>query len=351
MDIIRQWFPNYSMDLERVRRFWSGEGRYLISVTTSQAYYRQVFDDGEILRQAPINLQAQSQCPGINLPSFFVDWGTISTAKYWGGKTRFDSTGGNIFIDPIAPTVADGLRLPHFPCDHPEMDAAHGVRLFQAICQDLNTDALWLRSPDMQGPLNTAGLIVNQENLLMSMFDEKLAVHTFLEKVTDFIIEYVGYLRKAAAGRLCGNLWPYTFFPADLGISFTEDLMPLLSPKLYQEFGLPCLQQLSSALGGLHIHCCGAYGLHVRTLANSNLPIKALEFHYPETTLEELEPLAGQVVLIPYILLNKTNRFTSVPDFYRYLIDQYGQHHRFWFACTADTPEYLNFARSYSTGE
>jgi len=347
MDLIRQWFPNYTADLERVRQFWSGEGRYLISLTTNQAYYRQVFDDAEILRLAPLNLQAQSQAPGINLPSLFVDWGTISTAKYWGGTARFDSTGGHIFIDPVASTVADGLGLSPLPCDQPEMDAPHGVRLFKTICQKLETDALWLRSPDMQGPLNTAGLIVNQENLLMSLIDEKAQAHAFLERVTNFIIEYVGYLRQATQGHLCGNLWPYTFFPSDLGISFTEDLMPLLSPRLYQEFGLPCLKQLANALGGLHIHCCGAYGQHVRNLANADLPIKALEFHYPATTIEELEPLAGQVVLIPYILLNKTDRFTSVTDFYRHLIDQYGQKHRFWFACTADTPEYQDFARDY----
>jgi hypothetical protein len=347
MDQLREWFPNYEADLARVRRFWAGEGRFLVSLTTGQDYYRQVFDDAEIVRRAPLNLQAQSRCPGTNLPSFFVDWGTISTAKYWGGQARFDSTGGNIFIDPVAATVADGLRLAPLPCDHPEMDAPHGVRLFQQVCRELDTDALWLRSPDMQGPLNTAGLIVDQENLLMSMFDEPARVHALLERVTNFIIEYASYLRRAAGGRLCGNLWPYTFFPADLGLAFTEDLMPLLSPKLYREFGIPCLQRLADALGGLHIHCCGAYGRHVRNLAAANLPIRALEFHYPETTLEELEPLAGQVVLIPYILLNKTDRFSSVTDFYRHLIDRYAQRHRFWFACTADTPEFQAFAREY----
>ncbi len=349
MDLLRQWFPRYTADLEKVRRFWAGEGRYLVSVTTNQHYYRQVFDDDVILQRAPLNLQAQAQCPGVNLPGFFVDWGTISTAKYWGGTAHFDSTGGNIFIDPVAPTVEEGLRLKPLPFDHPAMDAPHGVRLFKTICQTLETDALWLRSPDMQGPLNTAGLIVNQEHMLMSMFDDKSRVHAFLERVTDFLVGYARYLINASCGRLCGNLWPYTFFPSDLGLSFTEDLMPLLSPKLYQEFGLPCLKQLSSALGGLHIHCCGAYGQHVPALAASGLPIKALEFHYPDTTIEELEPLAGKVVLIPYILLNKTDRYATVTEYWRRLLDQHGQRHRFWFTATEDTSEFIEFAREYQS--
>jgi hypothetical protein len=33
MDILRQWFPHNEADLERVRRFWAGEGQFIISVT------------------------------------------------------------------------------------------------------------------------------------------------------------------------------------------------------------------------------------------------------------------------------------------------------------------------------
>jgi hypothetical protein len=36
MDQVRAWFKNYTADLERVRRFWQGEGRYLVSLTTAQ---------------------------------------------------------------------------------------------------------------------------------------------------------------------------------------------------------------------------------------------------------------------------------------------------------------------------
>ena len=58
--------------------------------------------------------------------------------------------------------------------------------------------------------------------------------------------------------------------------------------------------------------------------------------------------MAGQAVLIPYILVNKTNRYASVTNFYRRLLDQRDQRHRFWFACAEDTPEFLEFARKYN---
>ena len=353
MDQIRTWFTNYEADLERVRRFWQGEGRYLISLTTSQEYYRQSFDDETILSKAPRQLEFQASLPGTNLPSFYPDFGTVSTAKYWGGQTHFDSTGGNIFIDPVAQTLDEALKLKPLPVDHPRMDPSHGLRLYRQLCQRLETDCLWFRSPDMQGTLNTAGLIMNQEQLLVDMHSEKARVHAFLERVSDFLIEYALYLRKQTAdphhpgGKVCGNLWPYSFVPDALGVSFTEDLMPLLSPKMYREFALPYLKKFQEALGGLHIHCCGDWGRHARTLQEGGLKLIAMEFHYPLTRLEELECLADQTVFIPYLLDYRQERFQNTAEYYRYLIEESSSNYRFWFACTEETPEMLKFVEAY----
>lgn len=60
MDQIRQWFTNYEKDLDRVRRFWQGEGRYLISLTTASENYRQSFNDEVMLHKAPKNLEWKS---------------------------------------------------------------------------------------------------------------------------------------------------------------------------------------------------------------------------------------------------------------------------------------------------
>ena len=356
MDQIRQWFKSYDKDLERVKRFWQGEGRYLNSLTTGFENYRQSFDDEVMLNKAPKNLEFQGNLEGINLPSFFADFGTISTARYWGGSAHFDSTGGNIFIDPVAQTLDEALRLEPLPVDHPSMDGARGLRLYKQICQSLQTDALWFRSPDMQGTLNTAGLVMNQEQLLVDMFSEKTKVHAFLDKVSDFLIEYALYLRKETAdtdhqgGKVCGNIWPYSFIPDSIGISFTEDLMPLLSPGMYKEFGLPYLKKLQSALGELLIHCCGSWGRHARTLQEAGLRLMGMEYHYPLTRHEELECLADQTVFIPYILLYQQERFQNTAEYYRYLIEESPSNYRYWFACTEETPEMLGFVQEYGDG-
>ena len=114
----------------------------------------------------------------------------------------------------------------------------------------------------------------------------------------------------------CGYIWPYTLFPCDVGMVLTEDLMPLLSPELYQQFGLPFLERLSREFGSLQVHCCGDWGRHVPAIVESGIHLRAAEFHYPFTTIEELAPLADATVFIPYIALDKQSDFASTTEYY-----------------------------------
>ncbi|MBN1782427.1 hypothetical protein JW948_14930 [bacterium] len=123
-DRLLEWIgrSRYQADMNRIRAFWRGEGRYLVSVNTTAHAYRQVFDDARILALAPRNLETQSRLPGTSMPAFFADFGTVSTAKYWGGRVRFDSTGANIFIEPAAQNVEEALSITPLPIDHRTMD-------------------------------------------------------------------------------------------------------------------------------------------------------------------------------------------------------------------------------------
>jgi hypothetical protein len=219
------------------------------------------------------------------------------------------------------------------------MDGARALRLYLEISASLATDRLWFRTPDMQGPLNTAGLILDQQALLMALYDAPDRARTFLQRVADFIIALWRYLRRASGARLCGSIWPYIFFPAELGLVMTEDLMPLLSADLYAQAGIPLLQAINRAAGGLHIHCCGDWGRHAPNLAQAGLTLRSVEFNYPFTQPEALECLAERTVFVPAITLNKQSRFRSVVEYYRHLLQETDARYRFWFACSEDTEE------------
>ena len=354
MDKLLNWFGTdaYEKKLSRIKRFWEGEGRFMVTVNSSKDSYRQLFDEEKICKMAPGNLEAQSQLPGCNLPAFFADFGTVSTARYWGGKTFFPNPeSNNIFIEPAVQTLEDAMKIIPKAIDDPEMDAFKSIRLFRKLSGQLGTDKLWVRSPDFQGTLNTAGLILNQEEMLMSMFSEPEAVHKFLDKVSDFLIEYFLYMKRGTGNRICGNIWPYTFFPSELGASFTEDLMPLLGPDEYREFGIPYVEKLSRAFGSVHIHCCGEWGRHAENLKRSSAKIRAMEFHYPFTKLEEIEILSDTTVFIPYVAIGHDQvKFKSTTEYYEHLLKTSDGKTRFWFPFCDGSEEAIAFAKKYGFG-
>lgn len=352
MDQLLSWYgaERYAREAERVTRFWQGEERFLISVASARHDYRQVqtLDDEETLKRACAQLEHQATLPGINRPAFSGGSGTVSTAKHWGGESHFDSTGENIFIEPIAHSVEDALAKTPAPPDHPDLDAARALRLYNELCARLDTTSLWLRTPDMQGPLNTAGQIFEQEEMLIAMLTEPEEMHKFLTSVCSFIIDYAKHLHAASGNRVCGNLWPYTFFPCRNGIAFTEDMMPLLSAEIYREFALPYLRQLGDAFGGLHIHCCGEWARHAENLHAAKLPLRAIECHFPFTPVEDILCLAESTVFIPY--LNKEHqdgRFSSPEAYYTYLLENTDESVRYWFAFPEDTPGAVAFAKAH----
>ena len=332
--------------LARVRRFWQGEERLLVSLFPAKLGYSQVVDDAAILQHARTSLPCLAQLPGVNLPSFSANFGTISTAKYWGGTPRFDSTGGNIYLPPVANTLDEAIKLEPLPVGDDAMDGAHGLRLYRELCAELETDALWMRTPDFQGTLTTAVQVLEQQELLMALYCEPEQAHRFLDRVCSFLIDYGEYLKRETGNRICGNIWPDTFLPCDLGMSFTEDLMPLLSVELYREFGIPYLRRMERAFGGLHIHCCGDWGRHAPTLRDAELQILAMEFHYPHTRIDEIACLE-HTVFIPYILLDQQTQFNDQYAYFRYLIEETDTRIRYWFVIPGDDEAALQFAREF----
>ncbi len=344
-DQLTQWFgPNRITDRhDRIERFWSGTGRYLVSITTTAHGYRQLRDPSDLPERAVANLRAQAAVPGINPPSFFPDFGTISLPRYFDGTVHWPAETCP-YIDPVTTDIDQALALSRRPADDPAMDASRAIALYQTVCAQLGTDRLSLRSIDMQGPLNTAAMVLEQQELMMAMLEQPAKVHALLERTTDLLIEVVSYLRRESGDRLCGNIWPYTCLPIERGLSLTEDFMPLLSAEQYRQFALVYLRRLSSAYGSLLIHCCGDWGRHAATLAETGINVAGVEFHYPFTRIEQLAPLAERgTVFIPYIAVERQTEFDSLTAYYHYLLDHHGDRCRFWFAFPDDTPEARTF--------
>jgi hypothetical protein len=316
--------------------YWRGERTGVRLSVVSDPAYRQRLDPAlanldAVADAAAACIRADIEAgePSV-LPAVSADFGTISTARLYGGLVIPPFEERKIHIQPVFQKADElaGLRA----CPFEESDFQVALDLHRRVCDRLGTDRIFLRTPDFQGPMNTLALVMNQEELLAGLYEEPAAIHAALESITTTLIDYHRRLRRElGGGRVIGNIWPYSILPEELGAEVTQDMMPLLSADLYREFEIPCLRRIAEAFGGVQIHCCGRYAQHLPALKASGICIRGLEFHHPFTPFAEIHRIFGDgIVYIPYLF----GECRDYPDFAAFAADLLRQgtpETRLWF--------------------
>lgn len=325
--------------LSLARHYWQGRGTGAWLTAITEPTYRQMADPSQpdldaVADAAAACLRADlADADPRTIPAVCADFGTISTASLYGGRILTARDGGKVHIEPVAHSPGDLESLRPRPFE--ESDFQRAVDLWKRVCDRMESDQIGLRTPDFQGPLNTLALIMDQQEMLVAMYESPAAIRAALDNITSTLIAYHQRLRsEVGAGRVVGNIWPYTVLPDDLGASLTEDLWPLLGPDLYAEFGLPCLRRIAEAFGGVQIHCCGSYAHHLPALKASGILVRGLEFHHPFTQFESVYKVFGDsIVYIPY-RFGSCQDYPDTASFAEALLRQGSRRTRFWFATT-----------------
>jgi uroporphyrinogen-III decarboxylase len=150
---------------------------------------------------------------------------------------------------------------------------------------------------DPQSPLNVASLMWDNQSFLTACVVSKKEVHHVLNIITDSFIEFYTMQYEA----LKNPAFPVHSFPlvnSSDGISISDDEAILLSPELFEEFGVPYLNRISDAFGGLYYHSCGDFGhildkiLTIKNLRAINAHLSPREFK-PEYIHKVLEKGIG----------------------------------------------------------
>lgn len=104
------------------------------------------------------------------------------------------------------------------------------------------------------GPFSLAGRLMDVTEILYTCYDEPEAIHTVMEKAATFLISYGKALREAGAA----------------GVVMAEPLTGILSPDLAEEFSVPYVKKIISALQtedfAVIYHNCGNSILHMAEL-------------------------------------------------------------------------------------
>lgn len=180
-----------------------------------------------------------------------------------------------------------------------------------------------IRVADIQGPLDSAALIVGHNAFLEAMLTHPDEVHHVLELVTDLTIRFVKAQRDIVTsyGAEFVPSLHQPWIPDGLGIGISNDECVMISAAMHNEFHVPYLNRLAAEFGGVYVHSCGKWGHQFASLeAVHNL--RGMEFGASEAPYEPvLRHFGGRAVLACRVGLHRDLKFGSMVDYVRRVME------------------------------
>ena len=167
--------------------------------------------------------------------------------------------------------------------------------------------------------MDMAYLVWESSAFMLAMYSNPREVHHLMRLVTDLSIAFVKELRSRSPQFFschCPPLW----MPEGQGVSISEDCSAVLSPKLWREFSLPYVNEISEEFGGVVIHSCGNFVHQFDNLAQVH-NLRGLNFGASETPFAAVwERFGGKTAILPHIGLNKEFPFESHVEFIEHIL-------------------------------
>ncbi|MBA2123998.1 hypothetical protein B9J78_03575 [bacterium Unc6] len=128
--------------------------------------------------------------------------------------------------------------------------------------------------PDIQGPVDTAGIVMQDTRLFEAVYTHPQEVHLLMKMVAETIIRMVRTFEEKVTNLFCyshSNWLPY-------GIYMSDDYLAVISPKIYAEFVVPYNEMIAREFGGVFLHSCGDYTHQAGNLLGTK-GLMGVDFH------------------------------------------------------------------------
>lgn len=195
---------------------------------------------------------------------YFMPWfGTGVLASAFGAPVHLPD---NPADDPAAleaclksPGDIARLKLPD-----PERDGWM-PRVLKTIDYAVTYGDLPVGLTDMQGPLDTVGMLCGQAQLYQWMYSEPAMIHELFDIVTEAFIQWVKVQKQHIGEPLERSNGLQGAFSPGCGVWESDDDLVLIDSNLYGEFVAPHLSRIFDVFGGGSIHFCGGAVQHLDT--------------------------------------------------------------------------------------
>jgi hypothetical protein len=250
----------------RARRFFTGEFLPVCHYTAGQ-----VFDKYVRYREESLEKQLDAIMKTIETGN---DW--IPYLEPWHGVGVFAEAFGCPFewkdndapwVHAIVESIEQLKRL-----ERPSLEKAVMLKYVLDTTEyfiDQTKGRIPIAATDVQSPLDTLTLIADTRFVFSEAADYPDEFHRVLGDITDLIIEFT---KKQRA--LCPKIAKpgHGFWsPAVVdGIAVSDDVMAMIGPDFYEEFGKPYNERIARELGGVAIHSCGSWKQNFKAAMNTN---------------------------------------------------------------------------------
>jgi len=152
---------------------------------------------------------------------------------------------------------------------------------------------------DLQGPMDTAYLVWDACDFMVAMYEHPREVHHLMRMCTDLIIKHIKEFRTRVKEFVPAH-FPSVYLEDGGGITVSEDVLAVLSPRLWEQFSLPYINELSEEFGGVVIHSCGNFERQLPALQKVH-KLRGINFGVTETRFEAVwDAFAGKTCIIPH---------------------------------------------------
>jgi hypothetical protein len=326
--------PKHAATIKRWEAFWSLEdvGRPLWMIPTSpvltvtltgQVPLPKLFQDRDTQLQAQLGVLAWRDTLNIDddfVPHIQANGGVTVFASAFGCEVQyFEHT-----LPWAHPVIkADDPPEKVYELEPPDVtDGQLGQMLeftdyFVAQTQGRYPVAL----TDLQGPLDTAYLVWEPSAFMVAMYTNPKEVHHIMRLVTDLIVKFV-HEQRARSPEYLPCHYPPLWLPDGRGIAISDDGLAVISAKLYEEFCLPYVNELSDEFGGMMIHSCGNFVHQFGNLEKVH-NLRGINFGATETPFEAVwERFAGKAAVIPHLGLNTDLHFGTNREYMQHVLSK-----------------------------
>ena len=278
----------------------------------------RLLDPDKFLAAQLEEIESQSKLRGDLVPALCPTLGVIAVPSAFGAEVVWWDHDFPA-VRPLAGGI-DALR----DLERPRVSGGELGRILECtrVFLDRTGGRMPIRLGDIQGPLDNAALILGHTTFLEALITAPGEIHRLLDMITDLMVEFVvtqrEIVRASGAEFVPSSFQPW--LPDGRGLSIANDVAVMLSPGLHDEFGLPYINRLSDAFGGVYIHSCGDW-THLFPSLDKVRGLRGLEFGGSEAPFDKvLARFGGRTVLACRVGLNRDLRFAGMADFARRVI-------------------------------